>query len=356
VLAQLEKTAEYWSSRASASSTGRNAGTAWWEAGPEIQRHINHRITGSPEVGFVEYTLHRHFDWRLPMDRCLSLGCGTGALERALAECNAFLRCDAFDIAEEAVDAARIAAHRQGFDHITYAVADANRLDLPSACYDSVWIHGAMHHFSALEHVCRQIAHALRPDGLLVLLEYVGPSQFQFTARQKELTNLCLRLLPAAYRTITPARIQQIEEHESLQALGLRQMLARVYGKLRDRELTAAVRRRLVIREAKMRGELPVKTEVKFPSPRDLENRDPSEAIRSAEIIPAVEQYFEIVERKDIGGSIYQFLLDGIAGNFGKDDASRALLRMLLNIENTLLDCGEITSDYAYIVARPSVL
>jgi len=67
-----------------------------------------------------------------------------------------------------------------------------------------------------------------------------------------------------------------------------------------------------------------------------------------------LQRDFEIVEEKEWGGNVLQFLLAGIAGNFSNEDpCSQALLRMLISIEETLLQCGEFESDFAYIVARP---
>jgi hypothetical protein len=46
--------------------------------------------------------------------------------------------------------------------------------------------------------------------------------------------------------------------------------------------------------------------------------------------------------------------LAGIAGRFSTEDQlSQALLKMLINVEDTLLQAGEFKSDFAYIVARP---
>ena len=62
--------------------------------------------------------------------------------------------------------------------------------------------------------------------------------------------------------------------------------------------------------------------------------------------------YFEIVEYKPMDGSILQFLLADIAGNFA-DEEGRKLLDMLFIIEDTLMAVGDLGSDFAYIVAAP---
>ena len=81
---------------------------------------------------------------------------------------------------------------------------------------------------------------------------------------------------------------------------------------------------------------------------------DSSLAVRSGEIIKLLEQEFLIVEKKDWGGNIFQFLLADIAHNFSDDDPqAQAILKMLAQIEETLISTGTLRSDFAYIVASP---
>jgi hypothetical protein len=70
--------------------------------------------------------------------------------------------------------------------------------------------------------------------------------------------------------------------------------------------------------------------------------------------MPILQQYFEIVEYNEMGGTILQFLLSGIAGNFRSDSPnSMKLLRMLFTIEDTLIEIGDIQSDFACVAAKP---
>jgi len=264
-----------------------------------------------------------------------------------------FQHCDAYDIAEGSIRAATKLAEAEGFDNIIYHVADVNKVTLPSESYDAVWIASAMHHFEALEHICQQIRKALKSKGLLVLNEYVGPNRFQFPSRQKEVANLCLHLLPARYR-VTVQEAVSLELERTPFKKGARWFISRLIDKAKDGDLAGAIQRRLLAYKAKLSGQSPEKKFVTFPSPRDVIAADPSEAVRSDEIVEVLQRDFEIVEEKEWGGNVLQFLLAGIAGNFSNEDpCSQALLRMLISIEETLLQCGEFESDLAYIVARP---
>lgn len=98
---------EYWSKFFKA-YTGENTGQFWWDAGPDIYAHRNVKTSGDPSVGWIQYTLEKYFDEKLPLSNCLSLGCGEGELERHLAAYQAFHHCDAYDVAEEAIQQARM--------------------------------------------------------------------------------------------------------------------------------------------------------------------------------------------------------------------------------------------------------
>lgn len=150
----LQRTADRWGAEG-AWQVGR--GIYWLEL-PAVQRRLNRKVSGRPDVDWIQYTLERHFAGRLPLERCLSLGCGEGELERRLASLGVFLACDASDIADVSIRQAQAAALAAGYNHVHYAVHDLNRLALPTAQYDAVWASGAVHHFERLEHVFEQVA------------------------------------------------------------------------------------------------------------------------------------------------------------------------------------------------------
>jgi 2-polyprenyl-3-methyl-5-hydroxy-6-metoxy-1,4-benzoquinol methylase len=341
-----------WSEYTADRSAGKNIGLSWWDAGPEICKRINRNISGDTECDYTTYTLSKYFNGKLPLTRCLSLGCGDGELERSLARQRAFSHCDAYDISEGSIKIAKKLALEEGFENISYSVADINNITLPSNFYDAVWIQGALHHFEALEHVSEQISQALTPEGILILNEYIGPNRFQFSARQKEIANLCLQLLPKKYRILGQEAVE-MELKRSSPRKGMKWLVTRFVDKIRDGDLVNTIVRRFFAYKDGLKGQGVEKTTITFPSARDVVAADPSEAIRSEEIVMVVQKHFQIVEMKELGGNILQFLLADIAGNFSGDEQGQVLLRMLMNIEETLLMCGEFASDYAYIVAQP---
>jgi len=340
-----KQTAAYWSQQ---SSTEQMAGAYWLEL-PATQQRLSAKISGDPAVDGVLYTVQRHLAGRLPLSRCLSLGCGEGRLERRMAQLGVFEQCDAVDIADGSIAAARNAALAAGYTHINYEVADANTLALPASTYDAIWGTGSIHHIEKLEHLFGQVANSLTPDGIFVLDEYVGASRFQFPLRQREILQACHALLPERYRVLSAA---VSHNRGVLGRDGWRWRLRRLGDKLLDGDLIGAARRHSLRLWDRRRGRATVRQGVDLPTAQSVVAIDPSEAIRSADIIPVLTRYFDIVELRPMGGSILQFLLADIAGNFRSEEGQR-LLEMLFAIEDTLMATGDLGSDFVYIVARP---
>lgn len=339
----VKRTADYWSAQ---NTWDDMPGIYWWQL-PLVKQRLHAKVSGNLQTDWIAYTLQHHLAGRLPLSRCLSLGCGRGGLERRLADLGAFAALDAFDIAGGSIAQARDCVKRSGYKNIHYSVQDANRVKLPPRHYDVVWSSGSVHHFERLEHVFMQVARALKPGGLFVLNEYVGPNRFQFPALQRHIIQTCWDLLPPRYRKPVPAAAtRQVQVASRRQ--GLVWAIGRAWDKLRDGDLLGVIWRRLMLRQGK------VKAGVRFPSARDVAATDPSEAVRSREIIPLLRRHFQVIEFKPLGGSILQFLLQDIAGNF-QDEVGERLLGMLFAIEDALMASGDLASDFAYVVAVPSI-
>ena len=272
----------------------------WLDSEIVEREHIRPQISGDPEVSYLEYFLRRHLPHR-PVDRLASLGCGGGNLERDLLRLEAAHRIDGFDESPASIGLAQELASTEGLDgSLHYQVADLNRLELEAGAYDGVVVKMALHHFEALEHVYGQIRRALRPGGLLMFNEFVGPSRFQWTDLQLQHMNQLLSSLPKGLARRVPVVV---------------------------------IRRPLVA---------------------DMIAQDPSESIRSAEILPRLEKDFEIVERKDYGGTLLHILLDHVLPILDLDDPEHlAILQRFMARERELLADGTLPSDFTFVVARP---
>src|SRR5262245_16031852 len=95
------RAADYWSEKLQETSAFQQ--NVFWLAIPEVHRRYNAKATKGSSLSWYPYCL-QHLTGRLPVERMLSIGCGTGALERDLASLQAFQHCDAYDLAQGAID------------------------------------------------------------------------------------------------------------------------------------------------------------------------------------------------------------------------------------------------------------
>jgi len=93
---------------------------------------------------------------------------------------------------------------------------------------------------------------------------------------------------------------------------------------------------------------------VERPSIAHMSATDPSEAVRSAEILLAMEARFQVQARREFGGTLLNPMLEGIVGNFRvESEEDTALLRLLIAVEEMLLQHGVLPSDFVVLVAHP---
>ena len=252
-------------------------------ASTAVLMHLNERATGDPARDWLSSWAFRYFTG----GRVLVLGCGEGWLERAIAAWPFVDRIDATDIAPDAVARARAAAGPK--QH--YSILDLNRDELPADTYDVVMAHSILHHVENLEHAYAQIERTLKPEGTLIVNEYVGPNRFQ------------------------------VHDHVLTLINSLRDAL----------------------------GAPPFDR----PTPQFMIEHDPSEAVRSEEVMPLLRERFDVLEQKELGGTILMHLLYEIVQRFRFDNpVERAIVETLCTFEGALLDAGRIESDFVIAAAR----
>lgn len=81
--------------------------------------------------------------------------------------------------------------------------------------------------------------------------------------------------------------------------------------------------------------------------------KDPSEAIRSSDIVPLIHRYFKVIEERDMGGTILQMLLANIVDNFDiSKEEDLTLLKLLCYFENFVIEEKVLASDFKLLIAR----
>ena len=282
----------------------------YWMAHPMVRDRVNALASGGdPQMdsyGRLKVLLQQR-GVTLPLGRAVSLGCGFGALERGLAAEGIVTEIDAYDIAPAAIAEATRLAAAAGLPGLRYHVVDLDHGmdDLPREV-DVVFAHSSVHHVEKLEALFAAVAKMLKPGGIFHLNEFVGPTRFQWTDAQMAGINAFLESLPPRLRRLPS-------------------------GQPRPRQTR--------------------------PSIADMIAADPSEAIRSAEIIPLLAQYFDILETRALGGALLHLGLADIAQNFDPEShEDRAVLEAFFAAEDKAMREGTVGSDFAIItaVARPN--
>jgi SAM-dependent methyltransferase len=192
---------------------------ASWMADAAIRDYINQSI-GETKPGWP-------FDWLegwlggRRLARALSIGCGTGGLERDLIKRGICSSVDAFDGSVVSLCVAHEEARRTGFgNNIQYFAMDFNEPVLPRHTYDAVFFHQSAHHVAKLEKLFRAVLLALKPGGILYLDEYVGPSRHEWMAGDLVEQEQAYQSLPEAVRSTphVPLPIQADDPSEAFRS------------------------------------------------------------------------------------------------------------------------------------------
>jgi SAM-dependent methyltransferase len=262
--------------------------------------YIHPLVSGTADTGWLSYVARQHFP--KPVGLALSLGCGGGGLERHGFDLKIAREFHGLDVAQDAIAMAQELARHPRKRRIRYEVADLNTLVLPENRFNTVFASQSVHHITALEHYLDQVRRTLKPGGLFIFNEFVGATQFQWPDAQLAHANAMLARIPERYR-------------DSIRGHGL-------------------------------------KTHIERPTLELMNQIDPTEAIRSADILAEVDARFELVEARDFGGTLLQLVLEDIVGNFRDTPEDIAVLQSLFDEEQALLASGALRSDFTLRVMR----
>ncbi len=270
-----------------------------WTASPIVRRYLHRISTGDAACDWLTAVRARH----LPavVHRALVLGCGSGWLERALADKGGVRAIIACDAAPEIVDRARARAAEDGKAAIEYRVLDLEHEELPAGPFDAIIANDVLHHITGLERLYGLVHDALAPRGRFVFNEYVGPNRFQYSDERIELINRYFRLFP---------------------------------DRLRWDPVTHSL--------------LWMRTRI---DPRQLIEEDPTEAVRSEDVLPLARDAFSVVAEVPYGGGLLSPLLFGVIAGFepGRAEDDR-LLEILCAAEDRLTEASVLEPDFHIFV------
>jgi SAM-dependent methyltransferase len=227
-----------------------------------------------------------------------SPGCGAAEKEMVLAQALPDRRFVAADITEAPLEAARAECARRRIANLELRIGDFNAPDLEPRSLDAVLGLGAIHHVSELERFWAEVRKALRPGGVVLAQEYVGPNRMQWRPAQIEHGNRALA-------TIVPLEHQV--HHREVKPTPVEQML----------EL------------------------------------DPSEAVRSEDLLPTCKDAgFEVLGYAGVGCALLQpVLLDQVHTFDPRNWQHNLVLTHLFVEEDRLMREGVLGDDFAMFVA-----
>jgi SAM-dependent methyltransferase len=283
----LAASANYWSRRTSTPDKRLR-----WGHFPVIRGHISKRIAGKEMFSIPIALLERasaRYALELPLERGVSVGSGTCNKEIALAKAGYVANWDCFEISETRIATAEGQAAEHGLlDRINCRREDAFEADCPS--YDLVFWSHSLHHMLDIPKALRWSLDHLKPGGLFVMDEFVGPNRFQWTDETLEVAS-------------------------------------RVRACLDDRHL--------VVPEDPNRR---FPTQMPRPDPRAVADADPTESVASSEILARLAEFMPSADVIHLGGVVYHVALSGVLTNF--TDRDDDLLRELLALDAELADKG----------------
>jgi SAM-dependent methyltransferase len=120
---------------------------------------------------FAEQDYHRCVLSVAPGTRALEYGCGTASVAFTLAERG--IESLGIDISPVAVARATDVADERGLTSVSFAVMNAEHLELPDRSVGLVFGSGILHHLD-LDRAAAEVARVLRDDGRAVFLEPLG--------------------------------------------------------------------------------------------------------------------------------------------------------------------------------------
>jgi ubiquinone/menaquinone biosynthesis C-methylase UbiE len=261
----------------------------WWTI-PAVRERWNSMITGSPTTEYQEYVCRKYFSSKENLCM-LSVGCGGGTPEINFAKQKCFSNVEGFDVSDEIVKHASGKISKHNLTNLTFFKANAETFDYGENLYDALLFHSSFHHLKDLQKIADKVKRALKPNGILIIHEYVGPNRNQWKKDQLRVINELLSEIPESFRT-----------------------------RYNERKIKKRVYRPGLLR---------------------MFLNDPSESVQSESLVKVLRNNFTVLEEKSFGGNILHPLLKDIGHHFQNDnEETMAILQKLFNAEDAFLSNG----------------
>ena len=230
----------------------------------------------------------------------VSFGCGAGVIEQAVLRRGwpiGRIVCREYDAAllGRARDNLQGLCPDQEFQQFDFNNPEAVGFE----AFDVAFFAHSMHHCTNLERFLPFLNRVVTPDGVILGLDYFGPSRLQVTHETRQLLDEIFASFPEHLRV-----------------------------NLQTREAEPALR---------------------IDTPAEVARADPSEAPRSADLRSLLFSSFAVQEVSPMGGTLLRTLLARRAGNF-RSVGDHCILKLLMILERELIRSGRLLSDNLYFV------
>jgi len=270
---------------------------------PLLYRHaVSAPLTGDADKWVMD-DIGERFLTPAP-EKVLALGSGMAFIEETFFRKGYAKNIVAYEASKVAVEAGRKRLAEGGLgNNIDLRCGNALEENLPTGYFDVVFVQAAIHHFFEIEAMFRLMHRVLKTNGLLIYDEYVGPDHHMYDAHVMDVINEINACLAPQYQFDALSNSRR--------------------------------------------------THLPPPSLEWMLNHDPSEGVHASEILPLTYQYFEVVRRRDYGGTIMRPFWVGILPNFNFDDPKDATVaRLIVLIEQLLTRHSIIPHYHTTVVAR----
>lgn len=239
--------------------------------------------------------LHEH-NISLEGGRALTLGCGDMTGEYQVFKDYKIKEIDAFDIS----DGQRKKFYDRVYDNeikVNYNLTDCNKIELEENKYDFIYMQHSYHHFENVDGVAEQLNKSLKPDGLFLLIDYIGEPFLQRSPKQRKYARVFWPHLP-----------KRLRKHPN--------------GKFLD--------------------------DIYIP---DKNHLSPYEAVCSDKIMDALEANF-IFEKSFVYGGILFPIFQGFAPHYLTEELDEFLIKMLWDLDQQLIETDVVDPNYIRAILR----
>ncbi len=267
---------------------------------------VNKALTGVASNESRQFLMKSIFSLVTP-EKVLAVGSGLGIEEQSLIEDDTVQKIEAYELSDVAVEKAKARIHKLGLsDRLVMHAGDVTKAGLAKDSFDAIYVSAAIHHFFNIEEMMDFFYSVLKPGGILVYNEYVGPDHHMY---HDDVMAVCDRI-----------------------------------NRCLDESLRFDVLRN-EIRSFVPRATLEWMLEM-----------DPSEGVHSSKILPLTYQKFDVVQRFDYGGTLMRPFWVGILRNFDFSDyKDQTIARLIGLIEELLIETGQIPNYHTIVAARKGV-